>query len=520
MSNLVTSASRRSAALNPARKPATDWRSRLLVCPTRYKVAVLVCLLLSAFGWLGFTSHQQSVEPVKLFAYKLTPRQLQECSQFISKLGVDHRPSPDGDNLLVPPEKRLTLLNQIGAEQLPNEDPAGKVNQMGLTPSRREALSREQAELQLSLARTLKTMQGVDNATVQLAIPESSAFEENNHPTAAVMLTLQSGYEMSQRQSIGIARFVAGAIPAMRQQDVTVVDQTGREQLHDSEGQLDSLQFELQKQLEVYMQGKAQRMLDMAYGRGNALAIVNVQLDFSQLEVKNNIGSDQPQIENKSKETYTSPGSEVTTFMEEKDGPPDAAGKKGKTYEKIVEAVRRTPHEALTWRVFKLPRLERVTCAVLIEQQSQRQAAMDMVRGAIGMDDSRGDNITASVVPLHRDNAGLKSIAPAPLPLEQPTSTGPIAWVGLAGALALGAGIWWVGQRRVRLNQPVLETPKFDGMATQCDLNYRKDGAPVPGCEATTTQPRVLEKLEALARQSPKETASLLRSFMDTNTMH
>ena len=141
MSNLVTSASRRSAALNPARKPATDWRSRLLACPTRYKVAVLVCLLLSAFGWLGFTSHQQSVEPVKLFAYKLTPRQLQECSQFISKLGVDHRPSPDGDNLLVPPEKRLTLLNQIGAEQLPNEDPAGKVNQMGLTPSRREALS-------------------------------------------------------------------------------------------------------------------------------------------------------------------------------------------------------------------------------------------------------------------------------------------------------------------------------------------------------------------------------------------
>ena len=202
MSNLVTAASRRSAALNPARKPATDWRSRLMAVPTRYKLAAVVCMLLSVLGWLGFASHQQAVEPVKLFAYKLTPRQLQECSQFLSKLGVEHRPSPDGDNLLVPPEKRLTLLNQIGAEQLPNEDKESKV--MGLTPSRRELLSREQAELQLSLARTLQTMQGVDHATVQLAIPESSAFEDNNHPTASVVLTLRSGYEMSQRQSTGI----------------------------------------------------------------------------------------------------------------------------------------------------------------------------------------------------------------------------------------------------------------------------------------------------------------------------
>lgn len=517
MSNLVTSASRRSA-LTPARKPAADWRSRLVAFPTRYKVAVVVTVLLGLFGWLGFSSHQQAVEPVKLFASKITPRQLQECSQYLSKLGVDHHASSDGENVMVAPEKRLNLLNQMASENIPHDDPAAKIVSSALTPTRREALAREQAELQLSLGATLKTMQGVENAVVQLALPESSAFEENNHPTASVMLVLSSGYEMSQRQSIGIAKFVAGAIPAMRQEDVTVVDQTGREQMHGGEGQLDSMQFELQKQLELYMQGKAQRMLDMAYGRGNALAVVNVQLDFSQLEVKNNIGSDQPVVQNISKESYSSP--QVTTYLEEKDAPADSSGKKGKTYEKVVEAVRRSPHEALTWRVFKLPRLERVTCAVLIEQQSQRQAAMDMVRGAIGMDESRGDDITASVVPMHRDNAGLKSIAPTPLPLEQPTQTGPIAWVGLAGALALGAGIWWVGQRRVRLNQPVLETPKFDGLATQCDLNFRKEGSPAPGSEATATQPRTLEKLEALARQSPKETASLLRSFMDTNTMN
>lgn len=519
MSNLVTSASRRSAALHPARKPAADWRSRLLALPTRYKVAVLVSVLLAALGWLGLSKHQQSVEPVKLFASKLTPRQVQECSQYLSRLGIDHQPNPDGDNLMVAPEKRLPLLNQLSSEQIPHEDPAGKLNSMGLTPSRREALAREQAELQLSLGATLRSMQGVDNAVVQLAIPESSAFEDNNHPTASVMLTLRSGYDMPQRQATGIAKFVSGAVPSMRQQDVTVVDQTGREQIQNAEGQVDSMQFELQKQLEVYMQGKAQRILDMAYGRGNALAIVNVQFDFSQLEVKNSLGSDEPLIKNISKETYKSDVPEITTFMEEKDEPADASGKKSKTYEKVVEAVRRAPHEALTWRVFKLPRLERVTCAVLLEQKGQSQVAMDLVGNSIGLDESRGDKITASIVPLHREEAGLISIKPAPIPTEHPVSAGPLAWLGLAGALGLGAAIWTVGNRRVRLSQPVLETPKFDGLATQCDLNFHKDGAASPAAE-TATQPRTLERLEALARQSPKETASLLRSFMDTNTMN
>ena len=516
MSNLVTAASRRSSALNPARKAAPDWRSRLAAFPTRYKVAVVVGVLLSLIGWLGLSSHQQAQEPVKLFSYKLTPRQLEECSQRLAKLGVDHRPSPEGENLLVAPEQRLALLNRLSLEQIPHEDPANKIVSGGLTPSRREALARDQAELQLSLAASLRTMQGIDNATVQLAIPEPGAGFETNHPTASVLLTLQPGFEMSRSQFNGVAQFIAGAVPYLRSEDVTVVDQTGREHPPNGDGQLDSIQFELQKQLEVYMQSKAQRMLDLAYGRGNALAVVNVQLDFSQLEVKDKRGSAEAVVTNRSTEKMGVDEPDVTIMGEEE--LPAASGKK-KSYVKLVEAIRRNPDEALTWRVYKLPRLERVTCAVLLEQESQRANALQMVRGAIGLDDSRGDEISASVVPLHREKSGLKSIEPSPLPLEHHNPSDPIAWAGLAGAVLLGAGIWVIGQRKVRLNQPLLNNSQFNPLATQCDLNNRRDGGANPSAE-TATQPRTLEKLEALARQSPKETASMLRSFMDTNTMN
>lgn len=521
MSNLVTSASRRSATLSPARKPSpTDWRARLAAVPTRIKVASLVTILLAGLAWLGISQHQQALQPVKLFATGLTKRQLEECSTQLAKWGVANKPAPEGDNLLVAPELQMPLLNRLAMLQMPHPDPSQ--NQHNLTTPRRELLAREQAELQLSLAATLRTMQGVANANVQLAIPEEAgAFMENNHPTASVVLELQSGYEMNQEQASGIAKFVANAVPLLKPDDVTVLDQTGRQ--HNRTGpdghQVDSVQFELQKQVEQHLQGKAQRILDMAYGRGNALAQVNVQLDFSQIEVRNNIGSNQPLVKNRSEETYSSP-EVTTTIMGEEEAPSTGDPKRAKTYKKLVEAVRLHPDESVTWRVYKLPRMERVTCAVLITQQSQRDNAMQMVKGAIGLDASRGDEITTSVVPLHRDSAGLKSLEGPALPVQQPHSNEPIAWLGLLGAAALGAGIWVVGQRRVRLNQPVLESPKFNGMATQCDLNYQRDGSRPANSAETATQPQILDKLEALARQSPKATASMLRSFMDTNTMN
>lgn len=520
MSNLVTSASRRSATLSPQRKPApADWRARLAGIPARVKIALTLGVLLAALAWLGISSHQQSQQPVKLFATGLSKRQMDECSTQLARWGIENRPSPEGDNLLVAPKIQMAVLNRLSMLQMPHADPSQSQN--SFTVPRRELLARQQAELQLSLAATLRTMQGVANASVQLAVPEESgAFVENNRPTASVVLELQSGFEMSRSQASGIARFVASAVPFMRPEDVTVLDQTGREQSHGgSDGeQLDSVQFELQKQVEQHLQAKAQRMLDAAYGRGNALAIVNLQLDFSQIEVRNNEGGDQPLIKNRSEETYTSP-EVTTTIMGEEDGQTGGDPKRAKTYKKLIEAVRCHADEAITWRVYKLPRIERMTCAVLISQQSQRDNAVQMVKGAIGLDASRGDEVTASVVPLHRENAGLKSLEATPLPPSVSSNPDPIGWLGLLGALGLGAGIWMLGQRRVRLNQAVLETPKFNGMATQCDLNYSRDGSGPSQAADTATQPRVLERLEALARQSPKETASMLRSFMDTNTM-
>jgi flagellar M-ring protein FliF len=486
----------------------------LLGLSTRVKVGLVVGLCLSVLSWLYVAHRHKAQEPADLFAYALTPRQLEECSQRLSQLGVDHRPNTDGNNLKVTPEKRLALLNQLSMEGLPHEDNS-QLSQGPLPASRREALASQQAQLQQTIAASLRGMQGIEDATVQLAIPENAAFAENNHPTASVLLRLQTGYQLPRNQSSGIAKFVAGAVPDLRSQDVTVVDQSGIERPHAGlGGQIDSVQFELQEHVDVYLASKAQRLLDMAYGRGNALVIVDATLDFSQYEVKHkDVGapgdSENITVTQKTDESY-----------ENRPTPPEddvEVGANGKKYVKLISAERRNPDEAFTFRVYKLPRLERVTCSVLMEAGGQQQNALQMVRGAIGFDATRGDEITVSVVPLHRDAAGLKEIGPLTVPASPSPGADPIALLGLAGAFGLGAVIWGIGQRKVRLQQPHLTPSPALSTATQCDLNHRPDGRTPQG--ATATQPRVLEKLEELARHSPRETASKLRSYMDTNTM-
>jgi len=519
VSHSLSTGTRRSGAFQAIRKgPAQDWKGRLQSLPTRVKLAAVVTALVGGGAWWAFSRHQQAQVPSELFAYNLTPFQLQECSQWLSQKGVLHQPNAEGTNLKVAPEQRLALLNQLSLQGLPHADTT-PASSGPLPPSRREALLREQIQLQQTLAASLRSMQGVEDATVQLAIPQEAAFQENNRPTASVMLKLRPGYQMSRTQCSGIARFVAGAVPDLQTQDVTVVDHSGQERPHQAGAEgIESLQFEVQQQVDVYLASKAQRLLDQVYGRGNALVQVNAELDFSQFEVKHkDVGapgqSDTVVVSQKTDEFYENKKPSGSLDDDEV----ASSSPEGKKYEKVVEAVRRNPDESFTFRVFKLPRLSRLTCSVVIQSASQKENALQMVRGSIGLDANRGDEISVSVVPLHRDSAGLKDIGPITAPPSQPQGGDPFALIGLAGLFVAGVGVWTLGQRRIRLNQPHLDRPAMMSTQTQCDLNHPSSGR---SPEPTATQPRVLEKLEQMARQSPRETASMLRSYMDTNTMN
>lgn len=500
----IHSATRRSTPMGAPRKPpsAVD-RLRALPRSARWGALLAVAGLAILATYLVSLGH--SAEKVNLFAYSLTPIQLQECSRRLGQLGIAHKPNSDNNNLMVDESQKMSLLGQLSLEGLPHDDPSARPNANPLTPTRREALLRSQAELQMRLAASLRSMRGIAEASVQLAIPEEGAFVDNNRASASVLLRMAQGYELSRGQAHGIAKFVAGAVPDLEPDQVTVLDDSGRDYSQSGEAAND-LQLELQKQVDLYLCAKAQRILDLAYGREAALVVVNAELDFSQIEVKH-VDFGQPgqgeviSVLQKTDEDYSRQGEEENP---------------GKKYGKHSIAEKHQTDEASTWTVHKLPRIARVTCSVLLEHKGQEDTALALVQGAIGFDASRGDSIQVKAVPLHHDLGGLKGISALVTPTVPAAPNQPLwGWLGAAGALlSCGVGgIWWLGRRQIR-QQPRLQPVPLQPLQGPCDLSHNARGENL--VRETQTEPQVLQRLEELARQAPKETAFKLRTYFDS----
>ncbi len=144
--------------------------------------------------------------------------------------------------------------------------------------------------LEGELARTISTLEEVEQARVHLVIPEPTLFEqEQKKPTASVILRLKDGRSLSRLNVAGIQHLVASSVEGLEPVDVTVVDQRGRllsehTAAPGSVASLSQAQYELQQRVDQYLTAKVQSLLDNILGVGNAVVRVTAELDFTQVE--------------------------------------------------------------------------------------------------------------------------------------------------------------------------------------------------------------------------------------------
>jgi flagellar M-ring protein FliF len=79
------------------------------------------------------------------------------------------------------------------------------------------------------LSRTIRRIQAVEDARVQIVIPETKLFAETVAPvTASVMIRLRPGASLTGEKINGIVHLVASSVENLQTENVTVVDNTGR----------------------------------------------------------------------------------------------------------------------------------------------------------------------------------------------------------------------------------------------------------------------------------------------------
>jgi flagellar M-ring protein FliF len=135
------------------------------------------------------------------------------------------------------------------------------------------------------LMRSINTLKGVKRSRVHLAIPEKSAFvEDTKKPTASVVLDLEPGTVLSDKQVYGITHLVAAAVEGMDVGNVTLVDSMGRElskNAHDSLVAMSAEQADFKRKLEEDYQRRSEELLGKVVGEGHVKVAVSADLDFA-----------------------------------------------------------------------------------------------------------------------------------------------------------------------------------------------------------------------------------------------
>ena len=182
---------------------------------------------------------------------------------------------------------KLNLAAQGIAVQAPEGQ--GNLDDMPMGTSRSiETLKIKQA-MEYELARSITEIDTVNNARVHLAIPERSAFARNTQePSASVFLELGVGRSLSSQQVQAIVNLVASSVPNLAKNKVSVVDQSGRllsNSVEDPAATASELQFQYRMRIEDLYRARVERLLTPIVGPGNVSSQVNIDIDFTTLEV-------------------------------------------------------------------------------------------------------------------------------------------------------------------------------------------------------------------------------------------
>ncbi|HIP31021.1 MAG TPA: flagellar M-ring protein FliF, partial [Sulfurospirillum arcachonense] len=149
--------------------------------------------------------------------------------QQLEKDGVPYKVINEG-TIAVPSSMVYKQRISIAALGIPKDSKVGfeifDKNEFGATDF--EQKIKYLRALEGELARTIESLQPIDNASVHIAIPKDTVFAEHKNPTtASIVLNMYRGMKLSMKQITGIKNLVSASITNLLSADVSIVDQDG-----------------------------------------------------------------------------------------------------------------------------------------------------------------------------------------------------------------------------------------------------------------------------------------------------
>lgn len=318
--------------------------------------------------------------------------------------------------------------------------------------------------LEGELERSIGQMRGVNSAEVHLAMREGSVYQlQGQGIEASVLLSMSAGTRPTSEQVEAITFLIASAVDGLSSEGVSVLDDAGRvlsaAMEANAPARLDRRRLEMQLELEEYLESRAAELLEPLVGAANVRVRVSAQLDYDTVERRTESVDPNEQVLLDEARSEIEPGD-----------PSQGAGQtiQQNTFDvsRAVEVSTRVPGA-----------VKRLTVAVALNRDlptaadpAMIQRIETLVANAVGVDDTRGDDISVLAVPFETVQPQLTVdpvVTPGPLDLLREFWRPIVMLIGLLLAFVLA--LRGLSFARAALPAPAQALPSggFAGQAVQ-----------------------------------------------------
>ncbi|ROR01870.1 flagellar basal-body MS-ring/collar protein FliF [Desulfosoma caldarium] len=299
-----------------------------------------------------------------------------------------------------------------------------------------------QRALQGELGRTIAQMEEVQECRVHLTLPEEALFKEDQKPArASVFLKLKPGAKLGVKQLHAVAHLVSSAVKGLDPENVTIMSTDGkvffRKEGSSDDQFMSPTQLEIKNRLEDDLRTKVESMLARVVGADKVTAQVSVELDFSRLEMAEDIYDPDSAVVRSQQRVLENSQGAASKARGNPDAPINIEGRLLQTDNTQPKSFSRQK-ETVNYEINRVSRqilrapgtIKKLSVAVIVDGPYQTQPGPnggtervfvgrspqelrtleDLVKKAVGFDDARGDQVSVSNVAFAVESESFASV--------------------------------------------------------------------------------------------------------------
>jgi len=514
------------------------------------KAVTIAAVLALVIGGYFFATWASKPSYAILFN-NLSSKDASAIVESLQKVGTKYELANDGQTILVPQDQVNSLRLSLSGEGLPGDAGTGYalLDQQGITTIDFMQHTNYQRALEGELGNTIKSIDGVEAATVHLVLPQKDVFADNqDQPTASVLVASSASKPLSSQQVQAIVHLVASSVEGLDPTQITVAGADGKILSTgggadvgtggDNSYQAQTVSFQNR------MNTSLQNMLDSVVGPGHAVVTTTADLDFDQTQTTSKQYSQDPSLpassESNSREAYNGSDNCKGGVL----GPDNIAGPGCNSgsgtgsssgpgqYENSNQVRNNALNE--TQKVSKSApgSIRKLNVAVLLDSTTagtvNSAQVQQLVSAAAGIDATRGDTIAVSAMPF--DNSAAKQAQSA---LNASATAGKqakqeslIKTGALAAIVLLLMFVAWRASKRSKRRKGLTPQERQHLESMQAALEAQRlaelnaaipaqmlEAGPDNSLEQEAREERVRE-IEQMVKDRPDEMAVLLRGWL------